>query len=456
MSHAETNAASVSAVPQSTHTHHDLLAVRDSGTISDTIDSTVQIGEPVSRRRFQKGSVYLNKARTVWLGSYAEYILDSHGVEKRVRKQIVLCAVKIGERLIGKREAQRLLQPYLDRVNSSLAAPAREQKSATFEAFVAIWERDYLSLSKPSTQSSTRSQLKRLVAAFGRKDIRRIDAGDIQRFISATVVEGLEPKTVRNLWGTISLIWDAALAQKYVDAALPKPKLPRRTRKKARFYSLGGVATVIAATQGEQRVFYWLAAETGLRAGELAGLRPTDLDGERLTVNQSVWHGKTQSPKTENAVRTLAVSPQLLALLWQQIARQKVKGHGYLFSSSNGGTWDMDAYRKRKLRPLLESLGVKPAGFHGFRHFNVSLLDALRVPLKTIQQRLGHALTGSFTLDVYGGKPEWEPNLEAARKIGAEIERAVTAQEQENERGRIDYFGSLTAMNQNGSGAVIS
>jgi integrase len=95
---------------------------------------------------------------------------------------------------------------------------------------------------------------------------------DIQRLISATVAEGLEPKTVRNLWGTISLIWDAALAQEYVDAALPKPKLPRRTKKKARFYNLNGVARVIAASQGEQRVFYWLAAETGLRLRLVCGL----------------------------------------------------------------------------------------------------------------------------------------------------------------------------------------
>jgi hypothetical protein len=65
------------------------------------------------------------------------------------------------------------------------------------------------------------------------------------------------------------------------------------------------------------------------------------------------------------------------------------------------------------------------AGFHAFRHFNVSLLDALRIPLKTIQERMGHALTGSFTLDAYGGKPEWDRNLEAARSAGAEIEKAV-------------------------------
>ena len=70
-------------------------------------------------------------------------------------------------------------------------------------------------------------------------------------------------------------------------------------------------------------------------------------------------------------------------------------------------------------------------GFHAFRHFNVAMLDALRVPLKTIQERLGHAVTGSFTLDVYGGQPEWERNLKAARLIGAELEMAAIEAEKE-------------------------
>jgi hypothetical protein len=43
---------------------------------------------------------------------------------------------------------------------------------------------------------------------------------------------------------------------------------------------------------------------------------------------------------------------------------------------------------------------VSRKGFHAFRHLNVSLMDRLRVPLKTIKERIGHAFIGSFTLDV--------------------------------------------------------
>ena len=122
-----------------------------------------------------------------------------------------------------------------------------------------------LSLSKKSTQTAVKSQMKRLRTAFGQKDLRQIDAGDLQRFISALDSEDYDPKTIRNFWGTISLIWNAALAQKYVDAVLPKPKLPKTAKKKPRFFTLDDVANILAMTSADIQVFYWLAAETGLR-----------------------------------------------------------------------------------------------------------------------------------------------------------------------------------------------
>lgn len=410
----------------------------------------------MSRRRYQRGSVFPNKTKTLWLGMYAEYVLDEHGIERRERKQVTLSPMKItdadGERKVTKREAQKLLQPYVDRVNAALSAPIRERKSATFQAFAAIWERDYLSQSKPSTQSGAKSCLRRLNAAFGKKDIRQIDAGDMQRMIAAMTAEGLNPKTIRNVWGVASLIWDAALAQKYVDALLPKPKLPRKLKKKPRFFTLSEVGKIIAASQGEKRAFYWLLAECGLRAGEVAGLKLTDLDGDKLTVNQSVWNGSEQAPKTESAVRTIAISPQLVTLLWQQLAWQKAKGREFLFSSSTGSPLDMNAFRKRKLKPLLMSLEIaKDDGkaFHAFRHFNVSLLDTLRVPLKVIQERIGHALTGCFTLDVYGSVLDWNGNVDAANKAAETIAGAVEKAEQEQKQNAEQTpFVSLTAVNQ--------
>ena len=173
-----------------------------------------------------------------------------------------------------------------------------------------------------------KTHLKRLKAAFGKKEMRKIDAGDLQRLIAKMQKEGYDPKTIRNLWATVKLIWEAALAQKYVDSVLPKPKLPKRKKTKPKFFTLAEVSQIIAASAGEHKVFYWLAAEAGLRSGELAGLKLSDIDGDRLTVNRTIWGGDEQSPKTENAVREIALSPELVELLWEQIARQKGKGQG--------------------------------------------------------------------------------------------------------------------------------
>jgi integrase len=398
----------------------------DRGNIRSAIGSTAK-GETVARRRYQRGSVFKNKTKTVWLGMYSEYVLNSNGVEKRHRKQVVLGSVRQPNGDMTKREAQRLLQPYVDRVNSSLSALARESKSATFEEFSKVWERDYLCLSKPSTQASMRGQVKRLAAAFGKKDMRQIDAGDLQRVIATMESRGLDAKTIRNLWVTARLVWAAAVAQKYADSLLPKPKLPRLAKRKPRYFLLEHVGRILANSQGELRTFYLLAAESGLRAGELCALHLVDIDLAKITVNRSVWNGQMQdSPKTDSSVRTVAVSAQLGALLWEQSERQRAKGHALLFSTRNGSPWEASRLVKRKLGPLLAALGIPHAGLHAFRHFNASLLSSLRVPLKTIQERLGHASVGSLTLDVYTHS-EWKENVEAAQLAGEAIEKSANS-----------------------------
>lgn len=181
---------------------------------------------------------------------------------------------------------------------------------------------------------------------------------------------------------------------------LPKPKLPRISKKKPRYCLLQEIACILAGSEAELKVFYWLAAETGLRSGELCVLKLSDIEADKITIRQSVWHGRIGEPKTSNAIRTVALSSQLALLVWEQSERQRLKAV------------------KRKLYPLL--------ALHAFRHFNASLLSNLRVPLKVIQEGLGHASAGSLTLDVYTHS-EWEQNVEAAQLAGEAIQKAANS-----------------------------
>jgi hypothetical protein len=54
-------------------------------------------------------------------------------------------------------------------------------------------------------------------------------------------------------------------------------------------------------------------------------------------------------------------------------------------------------------------------------------MDGLRVPLKKIQERIGHALTGRFTLDGHGHTLDWTANEHAAKRLGEEIAKAVAS-----------------------------
>jgi hypothetical protein len=168
----------------------------------------------------------------------------------------------------------------------------------------------------------------------------------------------------------------------------------------------------------------------------------------RITVNQSVWNGKVGTPKNQDSRREIAISGVLRVLLKHQRT-----GKTFLFETESGKPWDQNGVRKR-LQRVLRALGIKPAGLHAFRHFNASLMDQLRIPLKLRQERLGHASTGSLTLDVYT-QTSWEEDYEAAEAIDAAIEKAVnsvslTAAEEKGPAGGVQQ--ALTTQHESGCG----
>jgi integrase len=371
--------------------------------------------------------VSLNANGNVWIGIFAEYCIDSTGTETRKQKKIQLYPrVKPDGSVTTKREALRLLQPHLNKQNARLGTPAEEIKTITFEAFAEVWKRDYLSNYKASTRAGMKSVLKRLNVVFGQTEMRKITAADSQRLVARMNGDKTNPKTIRNVWGVVSLIWHAALEQTFVDAVLPTPKFPDVSDSEGRFFTPEEVGKIIA-NAGDWKTFYWLLAETGIRAGELAGLKLVNVRGNCLDVKQSVWNGEEQGLKTKNSKRTLVMSQQLQEMVGQQAANQKAKGHNFLFSAENKSPIDMNNFRQRKLKPLLEKLKIAQCGFHAFRHFNISMLDFLGISDKVCEARAGHSRSRSITRRVYTHILSDASNEEAGKKLGAAIEQAVNS-----------------------------
>ena len=270
---------------------------------------------------------------------------------------------------------------------------------------------------KPSTQANLRSHLRKYVTPFvGRLAVRDVRPETVQQFISGIKAN---PKTVRNIYVTLQMLWKSARAWQYVaHDALDGVVLPKRRKPRRFFFTQEEVSRILGTAEEPYRTFYWLAAELGLRAGEICGLRLEDLDLEvgQVHVRQSAWRGKLQEPKTENATRSFAISPNLIEHLRRFIQKWRPNPSGLLFASRNGTPWDQNLLVKRKLHPLLEKLNIQRCGLHAFRHFAASMMDRLNTPLKLRQQRLGHS-DAEMTLGVYSHVAR-EDDLRIAAQLG--------------------------------------
>jgi integrase len=132
----------------------------------------------------------------------------------------------------------------------------------------------------------------------------------VQQFVSTSAVSA---KTTKNICITLQSMWTTAKAWGYVAHDLMEGVvLPEVKRVQRFFLSQREIQLILAKAQEPQRTWYGLAAETGLRAGELCGLTVDDIDIERgmLQVRQSAWRGKLGDPKTDDSIRVVELSPQ--------------------------------------------------------------------------------------------------------------------------------------------------
>jgi integrase len=221
--------------------------------------------------------------------------------------------------------------------------------------------------------------------------LKDLDGQRLQAFVSGC---GCNAKTIRNLVATLRMMWKSARAWGYVahdpfDALV----LPRRGAPKTFALSLEETRRIIEAATEPYKTFYSILAETGIRGGEICGLRVPDLnlDNAVVHVRQSVWRGQIQTVKSRKGNRCFPISAELVRRLGAFLRAWRPNAEGLLFATRNGTPWDHSLVRKRRFHPLLKKLGIPQCGFHAFRHGNATLLDQIGAPMAVRLNRLGHA-----------------------------------------------------------------
>ncbi len=341
----------------------------------------------MARRRFQRGSLILRgKKQKKWVAKWRDDEIEPSGFVRRVQRREV---IGTKEEYPTKKLAQRALDQRLSDVNS---LTYRARPTATFREFATKWQNTVLTQHKPSTQNADKSRIRtHLLPVFGGVRLKDITAEMVQSFIAKRKVG---PKSVRNLIALMREMWHSAQAWGYVQHdPFFGIALPQRGLMQQRFFSLDEMKRIIESSKEPYKTYYWILAETGVRAGEIGALPVSNLllDRGAIRITQSVWHGKIQTVKSIKGNRVCEISPQLVEHLLGYLRTWKPNSSGLLFATKNGTPWDTDVIRKRKLYPLLAQSNIERCGFHAFRHGNETVMDQENVPIAVRQDRLGHS-----------------------------------------------------------------
>jgi integrase len=145
---------------------------------------------------------------------------------------------------------------------------------------------------------------------------------------------------------------------------------------------------------------------TGLRAGEMLGLKVSDLDFTRkvIHIRRSIDSRtrQEQTPKSRGSVSDVPMPGALEKRLLEFLrAGYRENLNGYLFANRNGNPYSIGKVTEYGLWPALKKLKIERAGLHAFRHAAASELLEQGAPLTVVQRQLRHR-DARTTLQKYG------------------------------------------------------
>lgn len=272
------------------------------------------------------------------------------------------------------------------------------EKPLSFAEFAREWFETYVKANnKPSEQRNKRIALDRhLLPLFGSTSVRDITEMQIEVFKRDQKRVGLCNKSINNHLAILGRALRCAKAWKVVD------ELPTITPLK---YSL---KPVVALSDDESarllrdtaeptwHAMILVALRTGLRIGELFGLRWSDVDvtNHVLVVGQSIVRGVASTPKSGRA-RFVPLDTEVE----ETLAALRGDRASLIFHRADGTPL---SYRiaERALHRACRRAGVRPIGWHALRHTVGTQLHKSRVPMRDIQSILGHsslAMTERYT-----------------------------------------------------------
>jgi integrase len=256
---------------------------------------------------------------------------------------------------------------------------------------------------KPSTVENVECETRaHLEPFFKDRPFDGIDADDVADLIAALGAKKLAPKTIRNVIGTLSALFNFARSPRRRWAATNPcdgaelPPLPEGDE--IRFLTQPELRKLIEHArrgmyQEIDQALYLVAAMTGLRLGELLALRWLDVDWVAgvVRVRRNYVRGRYGTPKSRRSSRAVPMADEVggvLDLLFKSSAHQG--DEALVFGHPVTGKAIAKANVTRRLHKALEDAELDDHVFHDLRHTFGTTMAAAGVPMRTLQEWMGH------------------------------------------------------------------
>ena len=350
---------------------------------------------------------------------------------------------RITKNVLGKTQAE-VKEKLKSAISESQKLDVSKAGTYTVSSWMKTWYEVYAEPRiRPNTKAYYTNYIENhIIPGIGNISLDKLTTIQMQRFYNNLQKTGrvqrknfpelrdksLSPRVVRGVHTLLHNCLEQAVAERLI---LTNPaqgcKLPQLEKKEMKILPQEKIGMYLAEAEkrGLLAAFY-LELTTGLRRGELLGLKWSDIDLEKgdLRVQRQIGRidGKIiEMPlKTKNAYRTLPLSADAISVL--KIQKCKVGNSEWVFPSPTGGPMSPDSVL-HMLHRVLKRAGLPKVRFHDLRHTFATLALQNGVDIKTVSGMLGHFSAG-FTLDTYAHVTT-SAKREAAKTMGNILSGAV-------------------------------
>lgn len=317
-----------------------------------------------------------------------------------------------------KKDAQAALHKLLVEIDdNNYVEPSKE----TFTEFIESWFTEHYQKRVGDTTASNKKYLKdkHLIKEnpFAGLPIAKISTEDIDAFYNLKIDEGHKASYIRKIHQMLKQAFEQAIRWKKLSSNPVKNAVPPAIKKEEmKIWGPQEIITFLNYCRDEHhRITFLLAIYTGMRRGEILGLKWDDIDFEKMKIN--VKRSLAYTPedgyiftmlKTKNSKREIPI-PQMLIdellghqkqqQIWKKRIGEEYQDQDFVNCRENGTEQD-SRNLLRLMKRLIRDSNVTSIRFHDLRHTHASILISEGVDIVKVAHRLGHA-NPKITLETY-------------------------------------------------------